>query len=119
MTINHLNLVVNDVVRSVNFFEKHFEFRCELTKGENVIAVLTNSENFTLVLMSSKNADTAYPKDFHIGFMLKNSIEVDTLHEKLVADQITISQSPRKIRNSYAFYFWFDNLFIEVGSYLE
>ncbi|WP_426479309.1 VOC family protein [Chryseobacterium sp. CBSDS_008] len=118
MTINHLNLVVTDVMNSVLFFEKYFGFTCEIVKGEHIIAVLRNNENFTLVLMSSKNGDTVYPKDFHIGFILDSPDEVDHLHHKLIEGGIAIGQSPRKIRNSYAFYFWFDNIFIEVGHYL-
>ncbi|MDR6371209.1 putative lactoylglutathione lyase [Chryseobacterium bernardetii] len=119
MTINHLNLVVTDVRKSVLFFEKYFEFTCELIKGEHIIAILSNKENFTLVLMNSKNEDTTYPKDFHIGFILNHLDEVDDLYQKLIKDGIAIQQSPRKIRNSYAFYFWFENIFIEVGHYLS
>lgn len=119
MTINHLNLVVTDVSKSVLFFEKYFEFTCELIKGEHIIAILSNKENFTLVLMNSKNEDTTYPKDFHIGFILDDLKAVDDLHQKLIKGGIAISQPPRKIRNSYAFYFWFENIFIEVGHYLS
>lgn len=119
MTINHVNLVVTDVQNTVDFFEKYFEFRCELVKGENVIAVLENKENFTLVVMNNKNGDTTYPKDFHIGFMLESTEAVDGLYDKLIGGKIEITQAPKKIRDSYGFYFYFDNLFIEVGHYLK
>ncbi|WP_281321825.1 VOC family protein [Flavobacterium aestivum] len=119
MTINHLNLVVTDVTNAVNFFETHFDFNCEFVKGDSVIAVLKNKENFTLVIMGNKNGDTTYPKAFHIGFMLDSTEEVDSLHKKLVDNKIEVDQSPKKIRDSYAFYFYFDNLFIEVGHYLK
>lgn len=115
MTINHINLVVNNVSQAVNFFETYFGFKCELIKGENVIAILKNEENFTLVISSSKDGANVYPKDFHIGFMLNDAGEVDSLYQKLKVGNIVLSQEPRKIRNSYGFYFYFDNLFIEVG----
>ncbi|RFS19361.1 VOC family protein [Chitinophaga silvatica] len=119
MTINHLNLVVNNVSEAITFFETYFNFNCELVKGDNVIAILTNSNNFTLVIMGSKNGDTSYPRDFHIGFMLDSTTEVDALHAKLQNGNISVPDVPKKIRNSYAFYFHFDNIFMEVGHYLN
>ena len=115
MTINHLNLIVADVTKAVAFFETYFGFKCELVKGNNVIAVLKSEENFILVIMTGKNGDTTYPKDFHIGFMLSSPEQVDALYKKLIEGKITVTQSPGKIRDSYAFYFYFDNLFIEIG----
>lgn len=119
MTINHLNLIVVDVAKAVHFFETYFDFTCIMIKGENIIAVLKNKENFTLVVMSNKDGQYDYPKDFHIGFMIESTEAVDKLYKKLTDGAIAIAQSPRKIRDSYAFYFYFDNLFIEVGHYLN
>jgi predicted enzyme related to lactoylglutathione lyase len=119
MTLNHLNLVVPNLSRAVSFFETYFEFRCEGIKGNNLIAVLKNKADFTLVVMTDKNGDTTYPNDFHIGFMLERLEEVDMLHQKLVSGKIDMPQAPRKIRDSYGFYFYFDNLFIEVGHYVN
>lgn len=119
MTINHLNLIVSDVTNAVTFFETYFEFQCQFVKGEGIIAVLKNKENFSLVIMSSKNENTAYPKDFHLGFMIDHAEEVDTLYQRLISANIEIAQPPRKIRDSYGFYFHFDNLFIEIGHYLN
>ena len=118
MTINHLNLVVNDLVQTIKFFETFFEFTLKDIKGDNIIAVLENKENFTLVIMSSKNQELSYPKDFHFGFILESKIAVDTLHQKLQAAGFQIENNPRTIRNSYTFYLSFDNLFIEIGHYL-
>ncbi|MVT09919.1 VOC family protein [Chitinophaga tropicalis] len=117
MTINHLNLIVTDVTRNVNFFETYFNFKCEAVKGDNVLAVLKNTGDFTLVLM--KGEEASYPKDFHIGFMVDSEEEVEAIHKKLLDGQINITRAPGKIRNSFGFYFYFDNLFIEVGHYLN
>ncbi|UAY54879.1 VOC family protein [Arachidicoccus terrestris] len=115
MRINHLNLVVNDVQKTTVFFETYFDFQCKVVKGDNIIAVLQNPDKFSLVIMQSKTGDTDYPKDFHIGFMLDSPDEVDDLHRKLLSGKNKIDQFPKNIRNSYGFYFYFDNLFIEIG----
>ena len=118
MTINHLNLIVTDVKNAVQFFEAYFNFSCTLIKGDHVIAVLKNEEQFTLVIMASKKGDVAYPEDFHIGFMVDSTEAVEKLHKKLTDGNIAITRAPQKIRDSYGFYFHFDNLFVEVGHYL-
>lgn len=122
MTINHLNLTVTDVARVVTFFETYFEFNCSLIKGDKLIAILENKKNFVLVLMAStlnQKGNSTYPDAFHIGFILDTREAVDHLHQQLIEGGITIAQSPKKIRNSYGFYFYFDDLFIEVGHYFE
>jgi predicted enzyme related to lactoylglutathione lyase len=118
MTINHLNLVVSDIAEAVNFFEGFFDFTCVAVKGDNVIAILKNDAQFTLVLMTDKDGNDTYPKDFHIGFMHDNITDVDTLHTKLKDGGMDVGEAPRKIRDSYGFYFHFHNLFIEVGHYM-
>lgn len=119
MTINHLNLVLSDVVNGVSFFETYFGFSCVHIKGDYQIAVLKNAAGFTLVLMAQKDAPVVYPKSFHIGWMLDSAAAVDQLHLQLTAGGVSGVQSPRKIRDSYGFYFYFDALFIEIGYYLD
>jgi len=122
MTINHLNLPVSDVAAATTFFESHFDFKCLETKGDNMIAVLTNPADFTLVLMSSKinkGENTAYPDAFHIGFILDSAEKVNDTFSKLKTGGIPLEREPQKIRNSFGFYFYFDNLFIEVAHYLN
>ncbi|SHN42465.1 VOC family protein [Chitinophaga sp. CF418] len=122
MTINHLNLPVSNVAGAITFFESHFDFKCLETKGDNMIAVLRNPADFTLVLMSSKmnkNANTAYPDAFHIGFILDSAEKVNDTFSKLKAGGIQLEREPQKIRDSFGFYFYFDELFIEVAHYLD
>jgi catechol-2,3-dioxygenase len=115
MTINHINLVVTDVESVANFFEIYFEFSRTLIKGNNIIAVLENKKGFSLVLSSDKSAEITYPKDFHIGFMQETREQVQALYDRLKSGGIELGRPPGKIRNSYAFYFYFDSVFIEVG----
>ena len=119
MNINHLNLVVENVAETAHFFVTYFEFEQTIVKGENVIAVLRNKENFTLVLSTDKAGNNHYPKDFHIGFMLNSQAQVDRTYEKLKSGGIEPGRVPGKIRNSYAFYFHFATIFIEVGYYFD
>jgi catechol 2,3-dioxygenase-like lactoylglutathione lyase family enzyme len=112
MTINHLNLVVPNVAEATHFFTSYFAFT--RAGGDDALAVLANAAGFTLVLMRGKDA---YPKAFHIGFMLTGPALVDDLHAKLHADGLKLPEAPKKIRDSYGFYFHYDNLFIEVGTY--
>jgi len=119
MTINHLNLVVTDTVNAINFFETYFGFKSEATKGDNIIAILKNAAGFTLVLMTSKETGLSYPKDFHFGFMVDSPEEVEMIYRALLKGLIDVPRPPGKIRNNFAFYIHFDNLFIEVGHYLQ
>jgi predicted enzyme related to lactoylglutathione lyase len=122
MTINHLNLPVSNVAEAITFFQSYFDFTCIQTKGDNMIAVLKNAADFTLVLMSSKmnrNDNNTYPDAFHIGFMLDNIEQVNETYLKLKNGGIQLDREPQKIRDSFGFYFYLDNLFIEVGHYFE
>lgn len=117
ITLNHANLVVTDLKAAIGLFEKHFAFTCIETKGENVVAVLTNANDFTLVLMVSKEGDHKYPSAFHVGFMQPSEQAVTDFYQRLTEDGIDAGKEPRKIRDSFGFYFLFDNLMIEVGHY--
>jgi predicted enzyme related to lactoylglutathione lyase len=112
MTINHLNLVVTDVPKAIALFETNFDFTCEEIKGDNAIAILINIAGFTLVLMHGKDP---YPRHFHFGFFVAAEAEVDSMHSRLATHLATIPDNPSRIRDTYGFYFHFDNLLIEVG----
>jgi len=115
MKLNHINLVVSDVVEAINFFETYFNFKCTDVKGDNIVAILKGADGFTLVIMTNKEGKAIYPDAFHIGFMLDNSNAVTETYEKLKSGAIAVGQEPRKIRGSFGFYFNFDTIMIEVG----
>ena len=118
MKLNHLNLVVSDVQKFIDLFTDYFEFKCTETKGDNIIVVLKNEDDFSLVIMSSKEK-IQYPSAFHIGFMQENIEAVNQFYENLKTSGIDVGHEPRKIRDSYGFYFTFDNIMIEVGHYID
>ena len=117
--LNHINLVVTQVAKAVSFFETYFKFKCALIKGDHAIAVLKGEDDFTLVLMITPDENATYPKAFHIGFMFNTPTEVDALYQKLKSAGMNVETEPKKIRDSYGFYFHFDTIMIEVGHYLD
>ncbi|HVX50886.1 MAG TPA: VOC family protein [Chitinophagaceae bacterium] len=119
MQLNHINLVVSNVKESIGFFETYFNFTCTDVKGDNVVAILKNAGGFTLVIMASKNEKPVYPQAFHIGFMLDSEAEVVQTYRNLENGGIAAREAPRKIRDSFGFYFNYDSIMIEVGHYVE
>lgn len=119
MKLNHINLVVSNVADAISLFETYFDFRCSERKGDNIVAILKGADDFTLVIMTDKNGEIKYPNAFHIGFMLDSEKAVTITYSNLKSGGIAVSGEPRKIRDSFGFYFHFDTLMIEVGYYLN
>ncbi len=119
MKLNHINLVVANLADAIRLFETYFNFQCTEIKGGNVVAILKGADNFTLVLMTDKDGQATYPKAFHIGFTLDSEEALIKTYDTLKTGGIAVGQEPRKIRNSFGFYFHFDNITIEVGQYIS
>jgi catechol-2,3-dioxygenase len=115
MKLNHINLVVSNVEEVASLFETYFNFRRTTMKGNNIIAVLKGSDDFTLVIMVNKDMKTIYPDAFHIGFMLDDPMEVTEIYKKLINGGITMRKGLKKIKDSFGFYFTYDDITIEVG----
>lgn len=81
MKLNHINLVVKDVVNATRFFENFFGFKCTEVKGDYKVAILKGTGDFTLVIMKRKESDPDYPDSFHIGFMQESKDKVIELHK--------------------------------------
>jgi predicted enzyme related to lactoylglutathione lyase len=116
MKLNHINLVVSNVKEATHFFEQNFNFKCTEVKGDYIISILKGIDDFTLVIMAQKEGLASYPDAFHIGFMLNTENEVVEKYEALKKNGMEVGQEPRKIRDSFGFYFTFDTLMIEVGT---
>ena len=119
MKLNHINLVVSNVAEATNLFETYFNFKCTGIKGDNIVAILKNADDFTLVIMTTKDGKAIYPNAFHIGFMLDNTNAVTETYEKLKNGGVAVGQEPGKIRDSFGFYFTFGSIMIEVGHYIN
>jgi len=117
MKLNHINLVVGDVADATNFFETYFDFKCTDRKGDDMVAVLKSPENFTLVIMKNKEDEPVYPNAFHIGFMLESEVMVTDKYQQLKTAGIISAPEPKKIRDSFGFYFTYQNIMFEIGYY--
>lgn len=103
LQLNHLSLSVPDVAATRKIFERFFGFTCQEVKGDNIIAVLKGAGDQCVVLTTQKQEEP-YPKDFHFGFIVKTKQEVDETHNALTNAGL-VMEPPRKIRDSYGFYF--------------
>jgi catechol 2,3-dioxygenase-like lactoylglutathione lyase family enzyme len=119
MKLNHINLVVSNVADTIKLFETHFGFKCIYIKGDNKVAILKGTNDFSLVILKNKSGQTTYPEQFHIGFMLDSEEKVTKTYDSLKNDGVNVGKEPRKIRDSFGFYFNFDNIMLEVGHYLN
>lgn len=119
MKLNHLNLTVKDVPAARTFFENYMQFTSTDSKPDDTLSILKGTDGFLLVLMNERlnqQGNNAYPNAFHIGFYLENETEVLALFENLKAGGITLPQQPQQIRKTFGFYFYLQNIFIEIAA---
>lgn len=84
MQLNHLDLSVPDVAAEAAFFEQQFGFRVLQRKGNDGMAVMQGESGFVLVLTRGTTpAEQAYPKTFHIGFLLPDEAAVHAAHARI------------------------------------
>jgi catechol 2,3-dioxygenase-like lactoylglutathione lyase family enzyme len=82
MKLNHLDLQVADVPRSVGLFENLLGFHLESNRASPALAILTDGHGFTLVLQRRKNDTDAYQDSFHFGFLVDDVAAVRAFHLK-------------------------------------
>ena len=122
MTLDHINLSVPDVAAASAFFTDFFGLRLREGHGRpGVLALLEDDRGFLLAISNlTKPADFIYPKDFHIGFSLGSTEQVDVLYKRLSAAGHTPGHAPRNLWGAYRFYVTaFETLIIEVSCHLE
>jgi lactoylglutathione lyase len=83
MTLNHLNLTVDDAEAAARFLTTYFGMTEMGRRNANFI-FLTDDKGMVLALMKGK--DATYPANFHIGFIQPNAEAVDAIYARLVAD---------------------------------
>ncbi|SFC30738.1 Glyoxalase/Bleomycin resistance protein/Dioxygenase superfamily protein [Flexibacter flexilis DSM 6793] len=119
MNLNHINIVVKDVDKAVNLFAQHFGFNLIVNRNSQM-AVMENSHDFAMVIwgqvLNKKEEIPEYPKNFHIGFYQKDEAAVWNMYEKIKNHHdLTFESEPKKIRNTFGFYCYFENLMIEIS----
>lgn len=119
MQINHLHLSVTDVAACADFFVRHFDFDLVDIKGNNGLAVLRGRSNTVLVLMrlpAGIDAEAAYPKMFHIGFLVPDPVAVGEKHAELVRHGVPDLSDVQHERGALRFYVRIPGgLLVEVG----
>jgi Glyoxalase/Bleomycin resistance protein/Dioxygenase superfamily. len=119
MNLDHINLVVKDVNRAVHLFESHLGFNL-IVNRKSKMAVLENGYSFALVIwgqeLNHKENTPEYPENFHIGFYQKDEQAVWEIYEKLKTEaDLQFESEPKKIRDTFGFYFFFENLMMEIS----
>lgn len=119
MRLNHLNLCVNSLTEARAFFQNCFDFQFLEQKGD-AVAIMTDGQGFTLVLSNPrafKREIMPYPEDFHVGFLQETTDQVDQIYYRLEEAGVQLAGMPRKMRESYGFYFTaLNNILFEVSS---
>jgi catechol 2,3-dioxygenase-like lactoylglutathione lyase family enzyme len=89
MHLNHIDLIVNDVQKTAEFFETYFDFSLTSSRTSHAIAILVNEEKNILVLQ--QRDEVVYPEGFHVGFVVHEKRQVFDQHERMKNCGIPIS----------------------------
>jgi len=119
MELNHINLVVKDVDAAIKLFSAHLGFEL-ITNRNSKMAVMQNNRTFVLVIwgqvMNNEKELPKYPANFHIGFYQDDESEVNRIYEKIMYEEyVRVEGKPNKMRNTFGFYFYFEDLMIEIS----
>ena len=119
MNLNHINLVVKEVDQAVHLFTHCLGFSLIVNRNSKM-AVLENDHNFALVIwgqvLNKKEEVPEYPENFHIGFYQEDEDAVREIYQKLKGHEgLQMESEPKKIRNTFGFYFCFEKLMIEIS----
>ncbi len=82
MKLNHLDLQVSDVQKSVDFFERYFDLELRSSRTSPAIAILSDRQGFVLVLQRRKSDAEVYPDGFHLGFVVDDVESVERAHAR-------------------------------------
>jgi catechol 2,3-dioxygenase-like lactoylglutathione lyase family enzyme len=119
MQINHLHLSVTDVAACAAFFVKHFQFTLMESRGNNGMAIIKGQGDSVVVLMrlpAEVDPALAYPKMFHIGFLVQDSPAVNDKHAELLQDGASDLSELQVERGALRFYVRIPGgLLVEVG----
>jgi catechol 2,3-dioxygenase-like lactoylglutathione lyase family enzyme len=109
MTLNHVNVPVEDVVASSDFFKKYFDMTTVFEAGKpNITAVGLADKAGNLLNLSHFDEDGASPiahhRDFHLGFFVDTDAEVDAVYSRIIGDGVPVHGEPEREFGRYTFY---------------
>ncbi|PDS71574.1 VOC family protein [Rhizobium phaseoli] len=122
MRLNHLDFHVPDIAETANFFIRRFGLKLKDMRGNNGLAILEDDSGLEIVLSHAiakfGTADQVEigRQTYHIGFILPERGDVDTVHAGLVAAGAVLSGPPAAMRGGWLFYCTAPrNILVEVG----
>jgi catechol 2,3-dioxygenase-like lactoylglutathione lyase family enzyme len=115
MKLNHLDLQVSDVPRTVTLFEELLGLRLESNRGSNALAILTDGEGFTLVVQRRKDEGGGYPDGFHFGFLVSDVEDVRRFHAAARARDLHVSDILENNRGTLVYWRSADGYLVEVS----
>lgn len=102
MHLNHLDLPVDDIETAATFFCEIFAFT--VAKRMNGLLILEGELGFALVLSQTITGNkTAYPEQFHIGFNVGQSDEVDRVYQQVLGWGAEIVRPVSQLGHAYTF----------------
>jgi catechol 2,3-dioxygenase-like lactoylglutathione lyase family enzyme len=114
--LNHLDLQVTDIQRSVHLFEQLFGLQLDSSRTSPALAILSDGMGFTLVLQRRKNEAEAYPEGFHFGFLLDDVDAVRRFHARAKEGALVeVSDVIENGRGVLVYLRTWDSLLIEVS----
>jgi len=121
--LGHIRLAVSDLTRSIEFYDKVLgKLGCERMDAKG----WATPEGFGIWLIQAAHLEPGYtfeaPGLHHLCLKVKSPLEVDTLHDFLVAAGIRIIDAPKRYpqytREYYAIFFADpDGMKLEVSYY--
>jgi catechol 2,3-dioxygenase-like lactoylglutathione lyase family enzyme len=115
MKLNHLDLQVTDVGRTVTFFEDAFDFHLRSNRQSSAIAFLDDGDGFVLVLQRKKSEAGSYPDGFHFGFLVDDVESVHRFHARAQALGLETSDIIENGRGTQVYCSAPDGLLAEVS----
>jgi catechol 2,3-dioxygenase-like lactoylglutathione lyase family enzyme len=113
--LNHLDLQVTDVARTVEFFEEAFGLHLDSNRQSSTIAFLSDGDGFVLVLQLMKSPPESYPVGFHFGFLVDDVDSVHRFHAKARALGLETSDIIENGRGTQVYCSGPDGLIAEVS----
>ena len=115
LKLNHLDLQVADVQRSVDLFERLLGLRLRSSRTSPALAVLSDEAGFTLVLQRRKD-EAPYPDGFHFGFLVDDPDTVRAFQAEARGwDSLVVSDVIENGRGVLTYVRTWDGLLLEVS----
>jgi catechol 2,3-dioxygenase-like lactoylglutathione lyase family enzyme len=115
MKLNHLDLQVSDVRRTVALFEELLGLELQSSRDSPALAILTDGQGFVLVLQRRKSDSDSYPSGFHFGFLVPEIQTVRDFQTRARGRGLDVSDVIENNRGTLAYWRSGDGFLVEVS----